>query len=198
MEAAQRKLEVAAGNLANVETDGFGEHLLTATGRGSLHQTSAGGHLPLRPTGRQLDFAIAGDGVMYLAPRNRWGYNIARTLRVRSASFQRSADGTLHDEGGRALVGEHGVVRIPRDVAPAELEIRSDGSLFARGTRLDRIALPATGELRSGFLAGSNVNPIGEMIEILDAQRSFETAQKTLSAVDGARQKSVNDVGKIQ
>jgi hypothetical protein len=36
------------------------------------------------------------------------------------------------------------------------------------------------------------------MVVILDAQRQFETAEKALGAIDRARQKSVDDVGKIQ
>jgi flagellar basal-body rod protein FlgG len=198
MEVAQRKLEVAADNLANAETDGFHRHLLAASGAGRLREGVATGHLPLHPTGRQLDLAVAGDGSLRVAPRGPSGYDPNRAIDIRSAAFVRAPDGTLHDQAGRALLGAHGAVRIPQDVAPGDLEIRGDGSFVARGTVLGRVSLPASGSLRSGFLAGSDVNPISEMVVILDAQRQFETAEKALGAIDGARQKSVDDVGKIQ
>ena len=42
------------------------------------------------------------------------------------------------------------------------------------------------------------MNPIGETLAILTAQRAFETAEKTLSAIDAARQKAANDVARVQ
>ena len=198
MEVAQRKLEVAADNLANAETDGFHRHLLAASGAGRLREGVATGHLPLHPTGRQFDLAVTGDGGLRVAPFGGSAHTTGSPIEIRSASFHRAPDGTLRDEAGRALIGTHGAVRIPHDLAAGDLEVRADGSFVARGTIVDRIALPATGALRSGFRAGSDVNSISEMIVILDAQRQFETAEKALGAIDGARQKAVDDVGKIQ
>jgi hypothetical protein len=36
------------------------------------------------------------------------------------------------------------------------------------------------------------------MIDVLGAQRAFETAQKTLSAIDEERQKDVDDVARVK
>jgi flagellar basal body rod protein FlgG len=44
----------------------------------------------------------------------------------------------------------------------------------------------------------AGVNAIGEMVEMLDAQRQFETAQKALGAIDETRAKDVNDVGRVR
>ena len=44
----------------------------------------------------------------------------------------------------------------------------------------------------------SNVNAIGEMVDVLDAQRSFETAQKALAAIDETRAKAANEVGRLR
>jgi flagellar basal body rod protein FlgG len=61
------------------------------------------------------------------------------------------------------------------------------------GTRLGPGA-----SVRSGFLETSNVDAVGEMVSVLTAQRSFETAEKVVAAIDGVRQKSDNDVARIK
>jgi flagellar basal body rod protein FlgG len=42
------------------------------------------------------------------------------------------------------------------------------------------------------------VNAIGETLAILTAQRAFETAQKTLLAIDATREKAANDVVRVR
>lgn len=44
--------------------------------------------------------------------------------------------------------------------------------------------------VRKGFLESSNVDAIGEMVDVLGAERSFETAQKVLSAIDQSRERA--------
>jgi flagellar basal body rod protein FlgG len=38
---------------------------------------------------------------------------------------------------------------------------------------------------------------VREMVDVLSAQRAFETAQTTLSAIDGTRAKAANDVARV-
>jgi flagellar basal-body rod protein FlgG len=78
------------------------------------------------------------------------------------------------------------------------MPIEPDGTWRDGGRIVARLALPAGTTVRSGFLEGSNVNAIGEMIDVIDAQRAFETAQKTLSALDEARSKAANEVGRFK
>ena len=53
-------------------------------------------------------------------------------------------------------------------------------------------------EVQTGFLEATNVDAVHEMIDVLGAQRAFETAQKTLSALDDERQKDVDDVARVK
>ncbi len=182
MEMEQRRLERAAGNLSNVETDGFSSHL----GR----KTSDA--VPLRPTGRPFDLTASGGGSLTVAARTKSGVS-QQSAQIRSGSFHRDRDGYLVDERGRALIGNGGPVRVEDGTT-----VRPDGAFVRDGSVVAQLTLPQGGAVRSGFLAGSDVNPIGEMVEILDAQRQFETAQKTISAIDSARSKATSDVGKIQ
>lgn len=171
MVAARTRLEIATENLANVSTDGFrriaARGFLTALGV-AIAREPARDHGALRHTGRDLDLAIVGDGEFRV--RDTTG----RICETRSGAFVRTADGTLHDATGRTLLGLHGPLRIEA------------------GARVDAIALglPQQSRLQSGFLEGAGVDAIAEMIDVLAAERAFESAQKTVTAIDASRQKS--------
>jgi flagellar basal body rod protein FlgG len=66
------------------------------------------------------------------------------------------------------------------------------------GRRFVDTHLAPGASVRRGFLESSNVNAIGEMIDVMTAQRSFESAQKTLSAIDQTRDKSANEVARLK
>jgi flagellar basal body rod protein FlgG len=63
---------------------------------------------------------------------------------------------------------------------------------------IGQLPLPAGTTVRSGALESSSVDSIGETLAILTAQRAFETAQKTLVAIDQTREKAVNDVVRLK
>ena len=176
----ERRLSTATQRLANVETDGFASHV------------RPGAALPLRPTGRPLDLVATG-GTLRLGDRGGNG-----PVDVRAASLRPDRDGYLVDGHGRTLLGERGAVRLPPGTGAADVTVRSGGEIVVAGETVARVSLGHGAELRSGFVTGSDVNPIAEMMDVLDAQRQFETAQKTLSAIDGTRAKATTDVGKIQ
>jgi flagellar basal-body rod protein FlgF len=173
MRTARVRLEIAAQNLANASSDGFRKTLahvvLTAQGL-RVRRSLSREQGALRRTGRALDLAIVGDGAFVVggAP-------------TRDGAFVRDAQGYLADDRGRRVAGAHGFVR----VAP-------DGKL------LDRIPLPRGSQLVSGALESPNVNAIGEMVAVLDAQRAFETAQKALASIDETRAKAVNEVARLR
>lgn len=152
MEAAQSRLDIATGNLANVSTDGFqplvARGSLTASGV-SVASERGSRHGALRPTGRDLDWAITGDGAFVVRDRN------GALARTRDGAFARNRDGSLSDARGRALV---------------------------------RTELSRGSAVRHGFLETSGADAISEMIDVVWAQRSFESAQKAVSAIDGSRQ----------
>ncbi len=182
MVAARTRLEIATENLANVSTDGFAR----IRARGLL--TDSGAHVEraaerrqgnLRQTGRDLDFAILGDGAFAL--RERGG----RLVRSRAGAFVRAAGGTLRDAFGRTLLGFDGPLHFPPD---ARLDER--GRVVVAGRCVDTLSLPARSRVQGGFLEGAGVNAIGEMIDVMAAERAFESAQKVVTAIDATREKS--------
>jgi flagellar basal-body rod protein FlgF len=173
MRTARSRLEVAAQNLANASTDGFRKSVarVSLTSGGLLvRSTPSGEQGALRHTGRPLDLAIVGEGAFLVGGKP-----------TRNGAFVRDAHGFLADDKGARVQSAHGFLR----VAP-------DGKL------LDRIPLPYRSSIVSGALESPNVNAVGEMVDVLDAQRAFETAQKALGAIDETRAKAVNELARLR
>ena len=185
MRAARAQLDLATHNLANASSDGFRKTVarvaLTARGLavGESVTHDQGG---VRTTGRPFDLALLGEGVFHVGDTT-----------TRSGAFTRTRDGLLVDDRGRALHGERGPLRVS-----AAATIAPDGRVHDRGRVVDRIPLRAGTQLLPGALETSTVNAIDETLAILQAQRAFETAQKTVSAIDATREKAANDVARVQ
>ncbi len=197
MKAAQARLDVAADNLANAQTNGFRRHVVSfELGSGGLRSrdVASGGAGALRMTGRAFDLAVVGHGGLHVAALSSANAQRAPIELTRGGSFARSAQGYLIDGHGRALLGEHGFVRLSDERATIAL----DGAIVVDGRTLDRLAAVPGTRVQSGALEGANVDSIREMVSIVEAQRSFETAQKALTSIDSARSKAINDMGKIQ
>jgi len=192
MVAARTRLEIATENLANASTDGF-RH---ATARGALTRNGVsvtavadasvqGG---LRHTGRDLDLAIVGPGSFVVADA------AGRHVTTRAGSFTRERDGTLRDATGRMLLAGGQPLHVPEGAS-----IDEHGRIVsANGLVAGAITLPAGSSVRSGFLESAGVDAIHEMIDVLSAQRSFESAQKVVSAIDRTREKSSGDVARLK
>ncbi len=185
MQAARSQLETATHNLANVSSDGYRRAIshVALTERGLVaREVRSFEQGAIRHTGRALDFALLGPGSFRVGDRL-----------TRDGAFSTDRNGYLSDDAGHHLAGAHGPIRIDE-----QTKIDSDGTIRSNGRAVDRIALPAGTRLQVGALETSNVNAIGESIEILTAQRAFETAQKVLVAIDDTRQKAVNDVVRLK
>jgi flagellar basal-body rod protein FlgG len=52
-------------------------------------------------------------------------------------------------------------------------------------------------KIRQGFLEQSNVKSVEEMVNMIDAVRSFETYQKVIQTIDQLDERSANSIGRI-
>ena len=221
----ERRQEVVANNLANVNTDGFkGERafaqLLAVGGTATIGTTTDLRSGTMTPTGQPLDVALVGEG--FLVVRTPAGERLSRggTLRV---DDQRR----LVDPSGHLLLGETndaggatGAIIIPSDTG--KIEISADGTVAADGhpiarLRVERplagatlthagdtllaasssesVALESRG-VRQGTREESNVHPLTALVDMIDVQRAFSTVQKALSTLDAARGIAVTELGK--
>lgn len=188
MNAARARLEIAAQNLSRQSADGFTRRAAKgALGRFGVRVWAVADDTPgaLRQTGRPLDLAIAGRGNFSVRRAD------GRIEGSRYGAFARDRFLCLIDPRGRVLLGQRGPLRVPPGAT-----FETDGRVTRNGVTIDRIALPRGSTLRSGALEASNVDPVAEMIDLLGAQRSFESAEKVLEAIDRTRQRGSDAVAK--
>jgi flagellar basal body rod protein FlgG len=185
MRAAQSQLESATHNLANVTSDGYRRirSSVTLTERGlSVQQAPEAAQGGIRITGRSFDLALIGPGAFRVG-----------NVQTRDGAFMLDRAGYLADRSGRRLEGVAGPIRVSADAT-----IDPDGTIRDGGRTVGHLRLPPGTTLRTGALESSSVDAIGETVSILTAQRAFETAEKTLLAIDQTREKSVNDVARLK
>lgn len=131
LQAAQRRTEVSANNLANVATPGFkAQRALQSDVRTGGTQIKSIDSLntqgPILRTGGPMDLAIAGEGYFQVADGNGVAY-------TRDGSFHLDADGRIVDSGGRRLSPD---IQVPANAQA--VEVSSNGAVnavLADGTR---------------------------------------------------------------
>lgn len=107
----------------------------------------------------------------------------------------RDADRAIVGDGAFLLQGPDGRVVQTRNGAftrGSDGRLRDDAGRVLVGLRLARGS-----SVRNGFLESANVDAIGEMVRMLSASRSFESAEKCVAAIDQTRQKAATDVAKV-
>jgi flagellar basal-body rod protein FlgG len=159
----------------------------------------------LQTTGQPLDVAIQGPGFLQV---KRPDGSLALT---RDGSLRLDATGRLTTKDGMIVQPE---ITVPRGTTPEQLSIGADGTVRAgAGRALGRIELvtvrapdglqslggnlfaanAASGAstaagadttLRQGVLEGSNVDVGDAMVDMIDAQRSFQLASKAIQMQD--------------
>ncbi len=167
-------------------------------------------------TGNPLDVAISGEGFFALQDEETGASRYSRAGR-----FVLDAEGTLRDAGGLAVEGEGGPIQIPND--GGEIAIASDGEITVDGQsvgklrvvrfenpsalrRLDGAALDAgeqipediaNPQVRQGFVEGSNVDPMKEMINMISQFRLFESQQKAIQSSNQILSAITRDLGRF-
>jgi flagellar basal body rod protein FlgG len=145
---------------------------------------------------------VSSDGFHAALARGRLtanGVEIARVATRDHGAFRftgRPYDFAIVGDGAFRVRGIDGHVSATRNGA---FERDRDGRLCdAQGRVLIGTTLAPGATVRTGYLETSNVNAIDEMVGVLTSQRSFESAEKVVSAIDGVRQKSSNEVARVK
>lgn len=237
----QNRIDSLANNLANVNTAGFkqiltrvaevgggapaaqdgesGERgLLRPRLKPTLQMYHAMDNRPgtVRPTGRDTDVAVMGDGFFEISTPQGTAY-------TRHGSFMRDSDQRLTTPDGHQVMGERGPILFKED---ADFDIANDGAIMVDGILLDRLKVvsfadptrlehlgaslllppqdmearvmgPAEVVVAQGHLEGSNVNPIDTLVAMIAAQRAFEVQSKVMTTEDELLEKSVNNLPRI-
>jgi flagellar basal-body rod protein FlgF len=221
--AQMRRLEVAAQDLANVNSPGYKGQRLSfsevlasrapASERSGGLVAVGGNKTNMNPgeihtTGNPFNLSIAGEG-----------YFVVQTARgeryTRSGNFTLKADGTLITTDGNPVLGEAG----PLQINGGKMVVAADGTVstdqgdagklrivrlidpqrtFKEGANLfqsERINIGevANVQIMQGGLEQSNVNPIDNMVLLIANQRQFDAYERAIRLMDSATEKMITE-----
>lgn len=168
---------------------------------------------PIRPTENPMDLANAGIGYFTVETPRGARYTRAGNFTVDADGYLQTLDGSrvqggkgairipggrfVVDSGGRVLVEGQEVDRLRIvDPDPATL-VREGGSLFALKPIGGEPTAAKGVEIRQGFLEGSNVDPVGAMMQVMLSLRASEAYQKAIHAIEQSLNQGVSELGRI-
>lgn len=205
--------DIVANNMANISTTGFkrdatftdwlieslndvGAQRYTDFAQGELHQTD-----------NPLDLALAMRGFFVVESRSGPAF-------TRNGHFTINDQGFIQTAQGYLLLGEQGPISILSASGTAgDVQITRNGEVYLDKILIDRLlvanipnlyALEKIGsnlyrtgddslvtqleqeqfDVRQGMLEGSNVNPVSEMVTMIELHRNFESTQRVARAMD--------------
>ncbi|MFA5527330.1 MAG: flagellar basal-body rod protein FlgF [Peptostreptococcales bacterium] len=168
----------------------------------------------LEETHRNTDFAIDGEGFFKIQwNENEIGY-------TRNGEFQVDLNGYLCTlEGKRVLGREDQPIRIGSN----EFVVEEDGRILVDGIQRNQFQIvtfdtieelnplgQSVYSIENGIevdvnntkilqkhLEKSNVNPLEEMVKMIEISRTYESNQRIIQSLDRVLEKSVNQVGRV-
>lgn len=217
-ERALRAQQVHANNLANLDTTGFRADLELSTSQaapGYGYDTRQLSRLQanalstrqgtVRETGRELDLAISGAGLLAVQWAGGEAYSRAGNLMIDDQGALTLNGRAVLGDGGPIVLPEHSRVDIAQDGTvsiqpPGQQEMQPIDRIklvYADGAKLtkneaglivarDGANLPVDENVRvgAGFLEGSNVSAVEEMVATMSLNREFEIQMKLYKSAD--------------
>ncbi len=217
---AQRRVEIAAQNLANVTTSGYKRRIAFSTllrGDGANSNATPSIELAIdfragkiSNTGNPTDLAIAGPGYFSLRSANG-------VLYTRQGQLSRDREGRLVNAQGNALQLADGNDLMVKSSA---FQVHSDGTVFENGVNIGRIAvfvphdekaLQATvggfhaepsgfsladnSAVQQGMVETSNISTGDEMVSMMEALRRAESGQRIMNVYDDLMGRVITSFG---
>lgn len=166
----------------------------------------------LKTTGEPLDLALEGNGYFVLQ-------GAGGSVYTRRGDFRVSADGLLTAASGEPVLGAGGPIQVGTTLPTIE----PDGTVRVGPDVIDQLQLMYFGNeaklqylgnslyadagdaaatdngyaaVRQGFLEGSNVAPVTEMVQLMEAMRHFETTQRFVRGYDQMMEKAISELGR--
>ena len=213
----QLRFETISNNLANLDTNGFRKDLISFNKALSMSFFAKTDFTqgPVRYTGNDLDVALEGQGFFKIQTQRGIRY-------TRDGAFGINAENVLVTHNGDAVLGQNGPITITGrkvtiqgdgqvlvdnqpvdqlmlvDFEKPQLLTKEGKSCYAHKGKESEIVAAKEANLKQSYLESSNVNPTEEMINMLEAFRSFESAQKAIQSIDEMTSRMINDQGLVQ
>jgi flagellar basal-body rod protein FlgG len=217
MLAEQVQEDQISNDLANASTPGFKASSATQQSFGSLllQNTSNGQTIgsigtgvnvskgrtnlaqgPMQQTGRPLDFAIQGSGFFAVKTANGTQYtrNGQFSVSNKGQLIDQYGDDVLSQTGSPIAVGAAGTVPtsalgVFNVTNPSQLGNNNFSGKAAGGR--------ATGQVYSGQLEGSGIDPIQEMTQMESALNAYTAGQTTIGTISQTMQESAQSVAQV-
>lgn len=222
MRNSMQQLDAVSRNVANVNTQGYKREVYLDRGFQSYlppsstnptesqpaanHDFSAG---PLKYTGSPLSLAIEGKGYFQLQTAqgvvltrdgqfqiNQNGQLVsadgALVLMKGAASFDNAEIKALAD--GTLISGEQRAQLDLVDADPTSLQLVGPGRYRANSVNA---VVPGAIQLRQGYIEGSNVDSLTEMVDMMSLVRRVEASQQLMRAYDEITDSAVSTLGQF-
>jgi len=161
----------------------------------------------LKKTDNPFDFAIQGEGFFAVTRGNK-------ILYTRESSFTRDKENYLATQSGLKVLDEN---NNPIIIEGTKIEVGRDGTIFVDGNPTTRIKLVklnklrhfgqslyegdetpgATGQIIQGWVESSNVNPVNELVQMIQAMRNFDLTQRVTVNFSELAQRAINEIARI-
>jgi flagellar basal-body rod protein FlgG len=167
----------------------------------------------LRSTGEALNVALQGDGYFVvdtaqgelLTRRGDFHVDESGVLNAYTGDPVLGTEGALHIPTGTVQIDADGTVRVGTDTVGHLRAMQPESSSQLTELSNGLFSLPAGAEaaaasavqFHQGFLETSNVQPVTEMMHMMETIRHFETGQRYMHAYDEMLDKGINDLGQI-
>jgi len=226
LNAQMRKSEVIANNLANLNSNGFKKDvaffdILRNQSKSEVEvkvdtDFSQG---VFQKTDNPLDVAISGNGFFMIESDHQ-------TTITRNGHFTVDPEGYLKTSANDYVLGWGGRINLSLNGWDVQnIRISKDGDIYADDRLIDQLKIVELDELKDvqktrnnafsfkldnfgsedtksvvlqGYLEGSNVNAIDEMISLIEIERQFESTQKVIRTIDETMQKTTNTIGRFR
>ena len=178
----------------------------------ATHDMSSG---VLKTTGNQLDLALEGDGFFVVSTPEGERY-------TRNGNFGRDDTGRIVTSSGHPVLDDGGseIVLTPEET---QVTIARDGSISTEQGIRGRIGVvafdnpqtmkpigdslweasepPVAAEgnvVAQGMLEGSNVQPVAEMVRMIEIMRAYQASTEILNAGEELSRRAVQELGEVR
>jgi len=167
----------------------------------------------VQPTGNALDLAIEGQGFFKVKTPQGIRYTRAGHLKMNSEKVLVDANGypvlgrqkEISVKGQKIVIGKDGTVTVDGNEVDqlALVSFPSLDSLVKEGNSLFRLeegvkeSQVSDRQIIQGSLEMSNVNPVEEMVRMIDSLRTYESCLKLIQSQDEMDGKAANEIGRV-